>query len=72
MYTDEARHELGLLTNTWLVDEFELSVKKHYNKMAQALPNSKSESALPGTDSLFWSTNTKKDEKGGTRFGDKM
>lgn len=27
MYTDEARHELDLLSNTWLVDEFQQSLK---------------------------------------------
>ena len=27
VYTDEARHELDLLSNTWLVDEFEQSLR---------------------------------------------
>lgn len=27
VYTDEARHELDLLKNTWLIDEFEQSLK---------------------------------------------
>ncbi|KAL9961091.1 hypothetical protein ACROYT_G029973 [Oculina patagonica] len=31
VYTDEARHELDLLTNTWLVDEFEQNLKSMGN-----------------------------------------
>ena len=31
MYTDEARHDLDLLSNTWLVDEFEQSLKSMAN-----------------------------------------
>ena len=31
MYTDEARHDLDLLSNTWLDDEFEQSLKSMAN-----------------------------------------
>ena len=39
MYTDEARHDLDLLSNTWLVDEFEQSLKgmENYRQAMQHL-----------------------------------
>ena len=45
VYTDEVRHDLDLLRNTWLIDEFEQSLKsmadyrKAENHLMEVLPS---------------------------------